>query len=304
MKKRLPPLNWLRAFEASARHLNFTQAAAELHMTQAAISQQIKGLEAQLGTSLFKRLPRGLKLTDAGQSYIPGVRESIERLAMITDEVFGKERSRTLTVKVNLVFFNTWLAPRLSSFREQHPEIGLRFTSNIWIGDADKDADVEIRYGKGIWPGYTSNQLTWDELFPVCSPELVGGEVSPEDPPTKPRQLSDHTLLHVMGYEEGWAFWLNQFGYYSIDPSQGIHFDSSITTMEMAALGHGIMLGRTSLVTNMVDSERLVAPFDESIASSENFFLATPVNQHIHPHVEAFRYWLISQAESETVTAD
>ncbi len=104
MKKRLPPLNWLRAFEASARHLNFTQAAAELHMTQAAISQQIKGLEAQLGTSLFKRLPRGLKLTDAGQSYIPGVRESIERLAMITDEVFGKERSRTLTVKVNLVF--------------------------------------------------------------------------------------------------------------------------------------------------------------------------------------------------------
>ena len=304
MKKRLPPLNWLRSFEASARHLNFTQAAAELHMTQAAIRQQIKGLEAQLGTSLFKRLPRGLKLTDAGQSYIPGVRESIERLAMVTDEVFGKERSRTLTVKVNLVFFNTWLAPRLSSFREEHPEIGLRFTSNNWVGDLDKDADVEIRYGKGMWPGYTSNRLTWDSLFPVCSPELVGGDVSPENPPTKPKQLSDHTLLHVMGYEEGWAFWLNQFGYHSVDPSQGIHFDSSITMMEMAALGHGIMLGRTCLVTSLLESGRLVAPFEESIASSEAFFLATPVNQYSHPDVEAFRYWLISQAGGDAVSAE
>ena len=100
MKKRLPPLNWLRSFEASARHLNFTLAASELHMTQAAVSQQIKGLETKLGCALFKRLPRGLELTDAGRAYIPGVRESIEKLALVTDEVFGKERSHTLTVRV------------------------------------------------------------------------------------------------------------------------------------------------------------------------------------------------------------
>jgi LysR family glycine cleavage system transcriptional activator len=180
----------------------------------------------------------------------------------------------------------------------------LRFTSNNWVGDLDKDADVEIRYGKGIWPGYTSNRLTWDSLFPVCSPELVGGDVSPENPPTKPKQLSDHTLLHVMGYEEGWAFWLNQFGYHSVDPSQGIHFDSSITMMEMAALGHGIMLGRTCLVTNILESGRLVAPFEESIASSEAFFLATPVDRYSHPDVETFRYWLISQAEGDAVSAE
>ena len=106
MKKRLPPLNWLRSFEAAARHLNFTQAATELHMTQAALSQQIKGLESRLGCALFKRLPRSLSLTDSGRAYIPGVREAIENLAVITDEVFGKERSRTLSVRVNLVFFN------------------------------------------------------------------------------------------------------------------------------------------------------------------------------------------------------
>ena len=299
MKKRLPPLNWLRSFEASARHLNFTQAAAELHMTQAAISQQIKGLEAQLGCALFKRLPRGLALTDSGNAYAPSVRQAIETLSVVTDEIFGKERSRTLTVRVNLAFFTSWLAPRLANFREQHPDIGLRFTSNLWVGDPDKDADIEIRYGKGLWPGFTSNRLTWDELFPVCSPDLVGGSLSPAQPPKKPKELSDHTLLHVIGYEEGWGIWLSQFGYHDVDSSQGISFDSLITAMEMAALGHGVALGRTSLVAGMLASGRLIAPFNERLATSEAFFLATPVNQHIHPHVEAFRYWLINQAELE-----
>lgn len=295
MRKRLPPLNWLRSFEAAARHLNFTQAAAELHMTQAAISQQIKGLEAQLGCALFKRLPRGLALTDSGRAYIPGVRESIEKLALVTDEVFGKERSRTLTVRVNLVFFNHWLAPRLADFRTQFPDIGLRFTSNIWVADPDKDADVEIRYGKGLWPGFTSNRLTWDELIPVCSPNLLDDQ----QPPKSAAELAEHTLLHVIGYEEGWGFWLNQLGCHTVDPSQGIHFDSLVTAMEMAAQGHGIALSRTSLAASMLESGRLIAPFEQPVATSESFFLATPVNQHIHPHVESFRYWLINQAEME-----
>nr|AHK13956.1 LysR family transcriptional regulator [Pseudomonas sp. A9] len=127
MKKRLPPLNWLRAFEASARHLNFTLAATELNLTQAAISQQVKGLESQLGTTLFKRLARGLELTDAGQAYMPVVHEAIERLIAATDELFGQGRKRYLTIRVNLVFFTTWLAARLGGFREQHPDIGLHF---------------------------------------------------------------------------------------------------------------------------------------------------------------------------------
>ena len=114
MKKRLPPLNWLRAFEASARHLNFTQAAAELHMTQAAISQQIKGLESSLGYALFTRLPRGLSLTDAGKSYIPAVKEAIEKLAVATDEIFGQTRGKMLSIRVNPVFYNAWLAPKLA----------------------------------------------------------------------------------------------------------------------------------------------------------------------------------------------
>ena len=236
-----------------------------------------------------------MELTDAGRAYIPGVRESIEKLAVVTDEVFGKERSRTLTVRVNLVFFNHWLAPKLASFRAQHPDIGLRFTSNIWVADPDKEADVEIRYGKGLWPGFTSNRLTWDDLIPVCSPILL----DKQQPPTSPDELSDHTLLHVIGYEEGWGFWLNQLGHHEVDSSQGVHFDSLMTAMEMAALGHGVALSRTSLAANMLASGRLIAPFDKPVATAESFFLATPVNQHSHPHVEAFRYWLIEQAEMD-----
>jgi LysR family glycine cleavage system transcriptional activator len=237
--------------------------------------------------------PGGLELTDAGRAYIPGVRESIEKLALVTDEVFGKERSHTLTVRVNLVFFNTWLAPRLANFRAQYPDIDLRFTSNIWVAGQDKEADIEIRYGKGVWEGFASDRLTWDDLIPVCSPVLLNGQL----PPADPEDLDNYTLLHVIGYEEGWGYWLNQLGYHSIDASQGIHFDSLMTAMEMAAQGHGVALSRTSLVGPMLDNGRLITPFSETTGTSESFFLATPSNKPVRPHVELFRQWLINQAE-------
>lgn len=298
MKKRLPPLNWLRAFEASARHLNFTQAAAELHMTQAAISQQIKGLESSLGYALFTRLPRGLSLTDAGKSYIPAVKEAIEKLAVATDEIFGQTRGKMLSIRVNPVFYNAWLAPKLADFRHRHPDIGLYFASTIWSGDPDKVSDLEIRYGKGVWPGFQSNRLTWDELFPVCSPAPMNIEMSTIEPPQSPQQLDNYTLLHIMGYEEGWGYWLNQHGYNNIDPSQGIHFDSSITAMETAALGQGIALGRSSLTSELLKSGRLIEPFNQRIPSSEAFYVVRPTDAISQSHIDAFSHWLVEQAET------
>ncbi|OMH32105.1 transcriptional regulator GcvA [Motiliproteus sp. MSK22-1] len=300
MKKRLPPLNWLRSFEVSARHLNFTQAATELNLTQAAISQQVKGLESQLGVALFKRLPRGLELTEAGQAYMPAVHESIERLAAATDEIFGHGRSKLLTVRVNLVFFTTWLAPRIARFRKRHPDVGLRFTSNIWVEEKDKDADMEIRYGKGSWPGFKSDRLTWDELFPVCSPTLSDHAPLPDTP----EELINHTLLHVIGYEEGWGYWLNQTGYQHLDASQGIQFDTLITALEMASLGNGFALGRTSLVSEMIANGRLVAPFEQRVATAEAFYLAYPAHQYMQPHAEAFQAWIIEEAEHERDQAE
>ncbi|WP_116475528.1 transcriptional regulator GcvA [Zobellella maritima] len=292
MKKRLPPLNWLRSFEAAARYLSFTQAATELNLTQAAVSQQVKGLESQLGASLFKRLPRGLELTDAGLAYLPAIHEAIQRLSVATDEIFGQGRSRLLTLRVNLVFFTSWLAPRLGRFREMHPDIGLRFTSNIWVGESDKEADMEIRYGKGTWPGLKSDRLTWDELFPVCSPALVDKAY----PLESLEALARHTLLHVIGYEEGWGYWLNSTGYSHLDTSQGLQFDTLISALEMAAQGQGFALGRTSLVEDMIASGRLVAPFSQRVATSEAFHLVYPAHQYLHPHAEIFRTWLVGEA--------
>jgi LysR family glycine cleavage system transcriptional activator len=294
MKKRLPPLNRLRSFEASARHLNFTQAAAELNLTPAAISQQVKGLESQLGMALFKRLPRGLALTEAGQAYMPVVHQSIERLAAATDEIFGQGHSQLLTVRVSLAFFTLWLAPRLARFTAQHPEVGLRFTSNIWVGERDEEADMQIRHGRGIWAGMKSDRLTWDELFPVCSPLLSQGMTPPETPDA----LLQHTLLHVIGYEEGWGYWLNQAGFHHLTPSRSMQFDTLISALEMAVLGQGLALGRTSLVANMLADGRLVTPFEQRLATSEAFYLACPTHKFAHPSAETFRAWLIEEAES------
>lgn len=295
MKKKLPPLNWLRSFEASARHLNFTQAASELNLTQAAISQQVKGLESQLGAVLFKRLPRGLELTDAGLAYMPTIHESIERLSVVTEEIFGQGRSELLTVRVNLVFFTCWLAPRLNRFRALHPEVGLRFTSNIWVGEHDKkDADMEIRHGQGSWQGMESCRLTWDELIPVCSPILSSGDA----PPSSPEGLSEHTLLHVIGYEEGWGYWFKQTGFDQFEISAGIQFDTLISALELAAQGEGFALGRSSLVQGMIASGRLVAPFKQTVPTSEAFYLTYPVHQYLHPHAEVFRLWLLEEVEA------
>lgn len=293
MKKRLPPLNWLRSFEASARHLNFTSAANELNLTQAAISQQIKGLESQLRVTLFRRLPRGLELTEAGKAYMPAVREAIDRLAAVTDELFGEVRNAVLNVRVNLVFFTTWLAPRLSRFRVLHPEGRLQFSSNIWDTEQDdRGADIEVRYGRGVWPGYVSHRLTWDELLPVCSPALG---VSPSD--SLEQSLRRFDLLHVIGYEEGWGYWLNQVGLHQVDASHGMQFDTLITALEMATLGHGFCLGRSSLVADMLASGRLVAPFAQRVPTDEAFYAVVPEHQYATPYAKAFLDWLLAEAE-------
>ncbi|MFT7388107.1 MAG: LysR family glycine cleavage system transcriptional activator [Candidatus Endobugula sp.] len=294
VKKNLPPLNWLRSFQVSARHMNFTQAAVELNLTQAAISQQVKGLESNLGVTLFKRLPRGLELTQAGRAYLPSVIDSIERLATATDEIFGEGRNRILTVCVSLVFLNNWLSGRLGRFRKLHPEVRLRFTSNIWFNDQSHESDMEVYYGKGDRNGCISNRLTWDELFPVCSPTFYKDNMRP----SSPSELNKHDLLHVIGYEEGWGYWLNNMGYRDVDCSQGIQFDTLIIALKMSVMGQGIALGRTSLVEELIAQGELIVPFEQSLATSEAFYLSSPAAHIVHPHAEAFRSWILAEAEA------
>lgn len=294
MKQSLPPLNWLRAFESAARHLNFTHAAEELSLTQAAVSQQVKGLEMKLGAALFKRLPRGLELSEAGQAYLPAVHEAIERLAAATDEIFGQGHRKVLTVRVNLVFFIHWLARRLPEFRQQHPEINLHITSNIWVGDTDVEADLEIRHGQGKWAGLKADRLTWDALVPVCSPSLAT-ELKPLN---TPEDLARHELLHVLGYEEGWGYWLKKAGAECVDSSQGLQFDTLISALRMAELGQGVALARSSLVEHMLAQGALIAPFEQRFTTQEAFYLVYSPLATANPQALAFITWLVSQAQA------
>lgn len=294
MKKSLPPLNWLRAFECSARYLNFTHAAQELNLTQAAVSQQVKGLETKLGAVLFKRLPRGLELSEAGQAFLPAVHEAVERLAAATDEIFGQGHHKVLTVRVNLVFFIHWLAIRLPSFRKLHPGINLHITSNIWVADVDVEADMEIRHGQGKWAGLKADRLTWDTLVPVCSPTL-GTE---QQPLNAPQDLARHELLHVLGYEEGWGYWLKKAGAEQVDSSQGLQFDTLISALRMAELGQGVALARSSLVEQMLKDGTLIAPFEQRFKTLEAFYLVYSPHSLANPQAAAFIAWLTAEAQA------
>jgi LysR family transcriptional regulator, glycine cleavage system transcriptional activator len=297
MTRKLPPLTWLRAFEASARSLSFTQAAVELNLTQAAISKQVKLLELYLREQLFIRNPRSLELTKTGAAYLPKVRDSFDRLAAGTYEVFGRRRSELLTVRCAVGFSVNWLGPRLPRFMERHPGLVIRIVSSVWGEEFDREQfDFDIRYGVGKWPGLNAQRLTWETITPVCSPLLLQGENAIR----RPEDLANHSLLHVLGYEEGWGLWLNAAGVGGeIDKGRGLHFDTSLIAFEVAAKGAGVALGRSSMTGEDLMSGRLVKPFDLAIPIDEAFHLISPPEETAHPDALLFRDWLLEEAGLE-----
>src|SRR5271163_508980 len=183
MSARLPSLNVLRSFEAAARHLSFTQAASELNVTQTAISHQIRRLEEELGIRLFIRQNRALELTPEASDYLPGVRAAFNDLRLATDRLLRKDDGHVLTVSTLASLAAKWLLPRLSAFQEAHPGIDVRITTSPGLVDFRRDnVDAAIRYGRGYWPGLRADWLMADELFPVCSPELLKGDKSLQSP--------------------------------------------------------------------------------------------------------------------------
>lgn len=290
MNPDLPPLTWLRAFEAAARTLSFTHAGAELHITQAAVSKHVKSLESHLRQPLFLRLPRGLELTKSGAAYLPKVQDALERLAIGTREVFGQRRTSALTVRCAVSFAVNWLAPRLPDYLDRHPGKTIRLLSSVWNDAVDtQDFDLDIQYGTGHWPGFNSHRLTWETITPLCAPDLPDriALAGPED-------LRHHRLLHVLGYHEGWGIWLKAAGARRVDAGSGMHLDTSLTALELAAQGGGVALGRSSLSGHALASGRLIAPFDLAVPIDEAFHLIQPARSNGHPDADLFVAWLLS----------
>ncbi len=293
MRSELPPLVWLRAFEAAARHLSFTDAARELNLTQAAVSKHVKSLELSLRHELFIRRTRSLQLTKLGEAYVPKVRDAFERLAVGTHEVFGGRRSQELTLRCAVSFAVNWLAPRLPSFLEKYPDKEIRIISSVWNEVLDADTyDLDIQYGREHTQGARSHRLSWETITPLCAPSLLPLLQSPED-------LKFHRLLHVIGYQEGWGTWLQAAGTKSVNPGQGLQFDTSLVAFEAAANGIGVALGRRSLAKRERESGRLVAPFELEVPVNEAFHLLEPIGRDTHPDASLFVEWITQVAAQD-----
>ena len=307
MSRPLPPLNSLRAFEAAARHLSFTKAAEELHVTPAAVSQQIKLLEEHCGTKLFRRLTRALMLTDAGQAALPPLREGFDKLAEAVDRLRSHDRGGILTVSVPPSFGAKWLVHRLDRLNAAHPEFDVRIDATDTLVDfSDAGVDIALRYGRGTYPGLHAEHLMPEVAFPVCSPALLEGE----HPLRRPEDLSHHTLLHVQWKMEheaapNWRMWLRAAGVEDIDAERGPRFTIEGMTVQAAIEGQGVALASGSLVSDDLKAGRLVRPFGPTIceATAFSYYLVYPQANAESPKVKAFRDWIMAEIAMDTETA-
>lgn len=245
----LPPLEWLRAFEAAARRENFTTAAEELHMTQAAVSQQIRKLEARLGVTLFRRLARGVQLTAEGLAYLPHVQASFGALTRSTQDLFGSTGRKAISIAAPISFATLWLTPKLARLRSLHPELRVTLASVYRPLDYETiGAELEIRFGSGRWDGKTARHLETETLTPVCAPDLLS-----QAPKGDWTQLP---LLGMSGPRGGWSDWADLAG--AVHPGPPVFvFDSFIQALEAAKEGAGVLLASLPLTQPLLDSGRL-----------------------------------------------
>ncbi|MEG0937846.1 MAG: LysR family transcriptional regulator [Comamonas sp.] len=288
------PLNALRMFDAAARHLSLTRAAQELHVTQAAVSQHIRNLEERLGKPLFRRLPRGLALTDEGQALWPVVAQSFERIQQSLQQVAEPRPREILTVGVVGTFAIGWLIPRLSQFQQLQPHIDLRLlTNNNRVDLAGEGLDAAVRFGDGAWHGTHAQMLLRAPLSPMCTPALAQQLREPAD-------LARQSLLRSYRSQEweGWFAGLEQ----TAPLARGAMFDSSLTLAEAAAQGAGVALLPTRMFEHMLQQGRLVRPFAHEVDTGA-YWLTHLKSRPASGALQIFRQWLIAQlqADSENV---
>lgn len=294
MSYALPHLPWLRAFEAAARKQSFTGAAKELHVSPAAISLQIKSLEQHLGLQLFERLARGVVLTEMGRAYLPSVRKAFDELSMSTTGLFGSKGRQTVTVRCTAAFAVLWLAPRLPQFMQAHPTIELRLFTSVWADGLGADqADLDIRFGDGRWPGHDIRLLRHEPSVPVCSPQWLRKARRKEVLSALARQH----LIHIMGCEDLWTRWFQSHGDAALDSQRGVQVDTSLTALELASAGSGFAIVLRSFAQPYLASGRLVAPFAGELPIEQAHYLLLP-ERDTRPSaaVLLFCEWLLEQA--------
>ncbi len=299
--RRLPPLNALKAFEATARRLSVSQAARDLGVTPGAVSQQIRVLEDHAGGPLFRREGGAMALTDLGLTLQPILRDAFEQLARAADVIYGPTRRQSLSISVPPSFAVKWLVPRMAGFTAAHPDIEAWISADMQLADvAGGRVDVAVRYGRGDYPGVRSDLLLEAGVIPVCSPSLLTGP----QPLSRPADLAHHALIHVRRstMEEprpDWPTWLRSQGLSDIPSDVGLRFDQTAFAIDAAAYGRGVALAPRAFVAADLASGRLVAPFADGYLPTDMAYHLLTRRQGGRPEARIFIAWLRDQAAHE-----
>lgn len=290
--RRLPPLNALRAFEATARHLSVKNAAEELCVTPGAVSQMLKALELNLGVKLFHRVNRGIFLTDIGQTYLPPVSNAFRQLTEASNRIVNTVDTGILTISVTSFFASAWLVPRLAQFQNDNPEIDLRVVTSNRLVDFPRDGvDVAIRHGLGVYPGLRSERVLAVEVVPVAAPDLVArlGE------PASPFDLTCWPHVHD-AERKAWHRWFQAQGIEEVGPPRGPSFDDSGLLLQAVLTGQGVGLLPAAMVAPELAEGRLVKVAEVTLLEDFAYYLVYPEARQERPKVSAFRNWILDSA--------
>lgn len=293
--KNIPPLRAIKAFEASARLLSFTLAAQELHVTQAAISHQIKKLEQLTGVQLFQRFNRSLKLTFEGRLYLVSIRNALESIEKATRQLKSRDATGTLNISLLPSFATKWLSKRIWRFQQQHKNLDVRISAFEWLTDFKKDdCDIAIRYSAHpSYPGLTCELFLEEEVFPVCSKQLYQSYQGK----LKAEKLLHANLCHEDFTTEDWHDWFACAGIQTNPNLRGTRFSHTVTMLDAVENHQGFALGRTPLVQDDINRGLLVAPFKQKIKGQMAYYLVYPENTANDPKLQMIRQWLLAEAE-------
>jgi LysR family glycine cleavage system transcriptional activator len=296
MPRRLPPLNSLRSFEAAARYESFTRAAEELHVTQGAVSQQVKALETQLGVKLFNRERQRLTITPAGRDYLVVIREALDHIGVGTERLIQRKSAGVLMVSTSQDFAAKWLVHRLARFATVHPGIDLRVSATMHSVDfARDDVDVAIRHGDGNWPGLEATRLCAEQIFAICSPKLLAGR----DRLRRPADVLKWPLLRLEDQSKAWERWFALAGVIAPERLPGPVLNRASMLIDAAIDGQGVALARTTLAAWDLIGGRIVRPFDLSWRPVGTYWIVTPKATAKEAKISRFRDWLLAEAASD-----
>nr|WP_028208575.1 LysR family transcriptional regulator [Paraburkholderia nodosa] len=293
MRRKIPGLEALIAFEAAARHLSFTRSADELALTQSAVGRQVAVLEEYLGVPLFNRVKKRLSLTEIGEIYARQVRDNLARMERDTLAAMAhREAGGILELAVIPTFATRWLIPRLPLFYTEHKDVTVNLATRAEpFLFTDTPFDAAIHFGGPVWPGSITKYLFGEEMTPVCSPQLLKGRVALE-----PREVSEFTLLHQSARPDAWRHWFTQAGIHDADCMQGQRYELFSMLVEAARAGLGIALVPRFFVSHELAIGELLIPCELSLTSEKGYYLVYPEHKQHSPQLRGFETWLLAEA--------